>query len=156
MEAGAVNDIAERRFANPVDKPATSASVFARAAWFLADYAELWWDCNFGDGDDAEDEARCNEMAELARRLRELDEGWKARAGRSLTHNAAEIIADMLSDWKLPGAVYWSAQARRWRVVGAEYRPQADDVLVGVYAPGADVSLLREDLDAVDPRTALS
>jgi hypothetical protein len=61
-----VNAIAERRFANPADKPAVSASVFARAAWFLADYAELWWDCGFGAGDDADDEQRCNEMAELA------------------------------------------------------------------------------------------
>lgn len=141
---------------NVHEKPPATASVFSRAAWFLADYAEFWCDCGPHEGAEElrENGERVLEKLELARRLRELDGQWEAKREAGTNADAAEIIASMLQDWKLPGAAYWSPQARRWRVVGAEYHPQADDVLVGIYAPGVDVTLLREDLDAVDPQVA--
>jgi hypothetical protein len=140
-----------RPFANRQDKPADDAPLFALAAWWMADYAELWYTMGPNDFSDEGQEcfARCQEIEEVGNRLRDLHTGWEAAAGKGELATAAQIIAGLLSQWKLPGAVYWSAQARRWRVVGAEYRPQADDVLVGVYAPGADAQLLREDLEAV-------
>ena len=140
--------MSEPEFKNLHDKPAESASVFAHAAWFLADYAELWWD--IGCDDEATDRARCAEMAELARRLRELDGEWEAKREAGPTASAAAIVADMLADWKLPGAVWWAADRRRWRVTGEGYRAGPNEVCVGVYAPGASAAMLQEDFEAVE------
>jgi hypothetical protein len=141
-----------RPFSNMTEKPPASASVFAHAAWFLADYAELWWD--MGPVDDPDPhfnvETRCKEMTELTRRLRELDGEWEAKRAAGSTASAAEIIADMLQDWKLPGAVWWAPDRRRWRVTGKDYRAGPKEICVGVYAPGATAAMLQEDFEAVD------
>jgi hypothetical protein len=142
----------ERMFANRMDKPSESASLFAQSSWWLADYAELWYDIGPHEtqAEDMDCIARCQEMEELSRRLRELDEGLRMRQERGDTENAAEFILKILATGKVPAAVYWSPLASRWRVVGPDYRPQADDVLIGVYAPGADAALLIEDLATVE------
>jgi hypothetical protein len=140
-----------RRFANLIDKPADTASVFARAAWFLADYAELWWE--MGPEEFEPVDARCTEMTELARRLRELDGEWEAKREAGSTASAAEIVADMLQDWKLPGAVWWAPDRRRWRVTGKDYRAGPKEICVGVYAPGASAAMLQEDFEAVETGT---
>lgn len=144
--------VADRLFANQMEKPPADAPLFAQAAWWLADYAELWYDMGPHETQDEGIEciARCQEMEELSLRLRELDEGLRARQAKGNTANAAEFILKILATGNVPGAVYWSALARRWRVVGPEYRPQADDILVGVYAPDADATLLQEDLAAAE------
>jgi hypothetical protein len=142
----------ERDYRNPHEKPPATASVFKRAAWFLADYAELVWDIG-GVGDpieDAENADRCAEMAELARRLRELDGEWEAKREASTNKSAAEIVADMLRDWKLPGAVWYSPARKRWRVTGENYRAEDGEVCVGVYAPDVPIALLQEDFDATE------
>lgn len=144
--------VPDRMFANRMDKPPATASLFSQASWWLADYAELWYDMGPHEtqAEDLDCIARCQEMEELSLRLRELDEGLRIRQDKGDTANAAEFILKILANGKVPGAVYWSPLARRWRVVGPEYKPQTDDVLVGVYAPDADVGLLEEDLATLE------
>jgi hypothetical protein len=133
------------------EKPPASASLFARAGWFLADYAELWYD--MGPHDDKDEEAdndrRCSEMLDLARRLKELDGEWEAKQEAGTTASAAAIVADMLKDWRLPGAVWYLPAAKRWRVTGNGYQPSKNEICVGVYAPGADAAMLQEDFEEV-------
>jgi hypothetical protein len=142
----------ERLFANRMEKPPATASLFAQSAWWLADYAELWYDMGPHDtqDEDLDTIARCQEMAELSLRLRELDEGLRARQARGNAANAAEFILKLLANGGAPGAVYWSGIAKRWRVVGPDYKPQADDELVGIYTPDADLVLLEQDLAEVE------
>jgi hypothetical protein len=146
----------ERLFANRMEKPQTTGSLFSQAAWWLADYAELWYEMGPHDTQDESLDcmARCQEMEELSLRLRELDEGLRLRQARGDTANAAEFILKIIANGNVPAAVYWSAMARRWRVVGPDYKPQADDSLVGVYAPDAPAALLEEDLAAMEGKYA--
>lgn len=145
-----------RMFSNPMEKPRDSGSLFAHAAWWIADFAELWYDMGPHETreEDLECIQRCREMEEVSARLRELDEGLRIRQEKGDTANAAEFILKILANGKVPAAVYWSPIARRWRVVGPDYRPQTDDVFVGVYAPGAAANLLEEDLATLESEYA--
>jgi hypothetical protein len=135
---------------NRMEKPDAAASLFAKAAWWLADYAELWYDIGpRGDVHDLDDtDERCVEMLAASQSLRSIDQ--KQASGTSA--NAAAIIAGMLKDWKLPGAVWFLPAAKRWRLTGDGYRPVDREVCVGIYAPGVDPALLQEDFDAVEAR----
>lgn len=147
-----MSDLATQDFRNAMEKPPASASVFARAAWFLADYAELLFEIG-SVGDDMEDAhnvERCTEMTDLSARLRELDGEWEAKRAAGSTESAAAIVADMLIDWGLPGAVWYSKLHKRWRVTGEGYQPGKNEVCVGVYAPGASAEMLLEDFREVE------
>lgn len=136
------------------DKPAEDAPLFEQAAWFLADYAELWYEMGPHEGPEEMMECgkRCLEMLNLAKRLRTLAGEWEEKSAQGTAANAAAIIADMLSTWRLPGTVWWLPPHCRWRVTGSTYRPREGEVCVGVYAPGVDVAALTEDLEAVQTR----
>lgn len=134
------------------DKPPAAASLFAQAAWFLSDYAELWFHTGPHDGDQetAENDTRCAEMASLALRLRELDGEWEAKREAGTTASAAVIVADMLKDWRLPGAVWYHKGRKRWRVTGENYQSSQNEVCVGVYAPGVEAVMLLEDFEEAE------
>lgn len=130
------------------------ASVFARAAYYLDDYVSVYTSCVISDDGSAHDKEcikQREEMAELARRMKELDGEWESKQEAGTIASAARIVASMLIDWKLPGAVWYFPAAARWRVTGEDYAPQPTEVCVGVYAPGVSPLLLEEDFRAVAP-----
>lgn len=132
-----------------LDQNAPSGTdLFARAAHWLNDQADIYDNCIIGDGtepDHAGNVRDRDEMRDLARRLLELNGEWEKRVSFSDAKNAALIVHSMLVNWKLPGSVWYSPKRRRFRVAGEDYRPMLREVLVGVYLPSVDVEALEAD-----------
>lgn len=128
--------------------PAQIAQVFERAAWFLADYSDLY-DSNIIQEDGTSFDAECiasrNEMRALATRLQMM----MPKQEVTPEIGAATIIAGMLEGWGYAGAVMFSEASRRFRLVGAGAEPQRGEVCVGVYMPGATAEMLAEDFAEV-------
>lgn len=122
-----------------------------RAAYYLADYSDVMQGCICGDDGDLDKEtikAR-DESKALADRLLELCGEFEAKQEFDRPAQAAQIIAAMLGDWKLPGAVWYAPRIKRFRLTGEDYKPTPKEILCGVYLPGASVSELADDFDVV-------
>jgi len=126
----------------------TLCKALERAAWYLQDYAEM---SRLAFDQDLEDvQTNQGEMIALAKQLNDLASslGEVERTGRR-TRTAA-IIADVLSRFGLPGAVYYRRTLNRWRIVGVNYCPTKTEVLIGIYEPGVTAAELLEDMNSID------
>lgn len=117
-----------------------SETLFARVKWYLDDYVEL---LDQSCGDLADD--MIAEVKQLSQRIGELQGVWKEKVGQSGAVNAALIVASMLRDWKLPGAVYYEPRLKRFRLVGEGYKPKRSEICCGTYMPDVDIEMLAED-----------
>lgn len=123
--------------------------LFAKAAWWLEDYADIYQSCIIIDDKDTDNIARRKGLLALANDLRELDGRHAQRASNTPGQNAAEAISYLLRKWNLPGTVYYSPIRRKFKLTAEGYHPLSGDICVGVYLPGAPVELMAEDFDFV-------
>lgn len=126
----------------PPPEPPRDA-LFARAAYWLDDFMDLLRMTDSASEDMEE------EIPEISRRLKELAGEWEAKQEAGTVRSAAEIVAAMLKDWKLPGAVWYFPPSQRWRVTGDGYEPEDGEVCVGVYGPGVSADELEYDFHEV-------
>lgn len=133
------------------DKPPRAGSLFKQAAWFLRDYAALWYEVGPHEGaeEERETDERCEEMRDLARRLDRLCVGWEAKQQEGAASTAAAIVIDMLREGGIPGAVWYYPVTKRWRVAGEGYEAQPGETCVGVYAPTVTHARLADDFERV-------
>lgn len=123
-----------------------------RAAHYLNEYSEIMTSfCICGDGSDLDKESirQRDEMNSLAARLLELCGDFEKKQSFDRPTQAAKIIAAMLEDWKLPGAVWYAPKIKRFRLVGENYQPTPSEILCGVYLPGAAMADLADDFETV-------
>jgi hypothetical protein len=135
-----------------VKRPISSlATIFARVAWYLDDYADMMHDIQQNDDSKLGSDTRKarDETRELAQKMRDLRNDFERPVSFGGARDAANVVADMLADWQRPGAVWFLPEARRFRVTSGEYVPVPDEVQVGVYLPGVRASMLAPDFAAV-------
>lgn len=120
-----------------------SQEFFKRVAKYLHDYANIQCDC-YGEKD-----SEYLELLELEKRVLELQGEFEAKQNFDKPEQAAQIIAGMLHDWKIPGAVWYEPTSKRFRVVGENYNHSSTEILCGVYLNTVKESELVSDLEEV-------
>jgi hypothetical protein len=103
------------------------------------------------DGSDADNDAIA-EAADIIDTLagaKDLLGDWEKRVAFSGSEQAAQIVAGMLADWKLAGAVWFDPKTKRFRLVGDAYKAARREICCGVYLPTATAKMLQEDFAEV-------
>ena len=128
----------------------TNKSIFARAAYFLEDLADIYNYNIIMNNEDVEEIKTRDELLELARRMKELNGEWERKLETGDPMNTAQIVVSMLRDWELPGAVWYLPSKKRYRVTGKSYSPAKDEICIGVYSPEVTPEQLIEDFEAIE------
>ena len=115
--------------------------MFTRAAYFLDEYSEVLY-----HADDKADKDIA-EMKALVKKLRRLTGEWDRRQKLTGWVSAACIVAEMLSDWGLPGTVWYLPSRERFRLTDGSYKAEDGEMCVGVYLAGATPEMLGHDFE---------
>lgn len=120
-----------------------SQEFFKRVAHYLEAHANIQCDC-YGEND-----SEYIECVQLAQKILELQGEFETKQNFDKPEQAAQIIAGMLQDWNLPGAVWYEPTAKRFRVVGENYNHSPTEILCGIYLNTVKESELVADFKEV-------